>query len=184
MPHCGFWHFCKPARNGGRTSGKPAFLRRKMTRENTITDRRMRRYIRIRDMELWEKIDRIMEEPQYAKSFNKVINDALYYGLDELMRQLFETTETSVSEQIIDKQYIRRVDGVDETYFFEIARLLKEVIVNVTINKSMLASLFNVKARELNKESVSGKKYAEGRYAETPDYLVEYEIRSLRDLRE
>ena len=91
---------------------------------------------------MWAKIDRIMEEPQYAKSFNKVINAALYYGLDELMRRLFETEETVESAQVADKQYIRRVDGVNETYFLEIARLLKEVIVNVTINKSLLSSLF------------------------------------------
>ena len=93
-------------------------------------------------MDMWAKIDRIMEEPQYAKSFNKVINAALYYGLDELMRRLFETEETVESAQVADKQYIRRVDGVNETYFLEIARLLKEVIVNVTINKSLLSSLF------------------------------------------
>lgn len=91
---------------------------------------------------MWAKIGRIMEEPQYAKSFNKVINAALYYGLDELMRRLFETEETVESAQVADKQYIRRVDGVNETYFLEIARLLKEVIVNVTINKSLLSSLF------------------------------------------
>ena len=58
------------------------------------TDRSVRKFITIRDTELWEKIDKIMEEPKYAKSFNKVINDALYFGLDELMRHLFEPEET------------------------------------------------------------------------------------------
>ena len=107
-----------------------------------VTDKRLRRDIRIPDMDMWAKIDRIMEEPQYAKSFNKVINAALYYGLDKLMRRLFETEETVESAQVADKEYIRRVDGVNETYFLEIARLLKDVIVNVTINKSLLSSLF------------------------------------------
>ena len=51
------------------------------------------------------------------------------------------------------------------------------------MNKSILCSLYNERARALNKESVSGKKFAEGRYAETPDYLSDYEIRSLRSLR-
>ncbi len=149
------------------------------------TDRSVRKFITIRDTQLWDKIDRIMEEPKYAKSFNKVINDALYFGLDELMRHLFETEETIAEEQeeIRDKKYIRRVDGVNETYFMEVAKLLKEVIVNVNVNKSLLSSLFNTKAKELNRESVSGKKFEEGRYGETPDYLSAYEIAGIRDLR-
>lgn len=45
--------------------------------EETVekSDKRQRRYIRIRDQTLCEKIDRIMEEEEYRKSFNKVIND-------------------------------------------------------------------------------------------------------------
>ncbi len=68
-------------------AGNPLFLG-----EETVekSDKRQRRYIRIRDQTLWEKIDRIMEEEEYRKSFNKVINDALYFGLDELIRHLFE----------------------------------------------------------------------------------------------
>lgn len=149
------------------------------------TDRSARKFITIRDTQLWEKIDRIMEEPKYAKSFNRVINDALYFGLDDLMRHLFETEETIAEERERnrEKKYIRRVDGMNETYFMEIAKLLKEVIINVTINKSLLSALFNAKARELNRTSVSGRKFEEGRYSETPDYLSAYEIAGIRDLR-
>lgn len=75
------------------------------------------------------------------------------------------------------------MDGLNEEYFSDIAKLLKELIIDVTVNKSILCSLYNERARALNKESVSGKKFEEGRYAETPDYLSDYEIRSLRSLR-
>ena len=149
------------------------------------TDRSVRKFITIRDTELWEKIDKIMEEPKYAKSFNKVINDALYYGLDELMRHLFEPEETVEEEQerVLEKKLLRRAGGVNETYFMDIERQLKEVILNVTINKSLLSSLFNAKARELERKSVSGGKFTDGRYSETPEYLSIYELAGIRDLR-
>ena len=154
-----------------------------MNKQTNKADNRMRRYIRITDESMWEKIDKIMEEPGYSKSFNKVINDALYFGLDELMRQLFEKEEVVEAERLVETNYIRRVDGVNEAYFLEIAKLLKELLINVTINKSLLSSLFNAKLRELNGESVSGKKFSEGRYAGTPEYQISYEVRGLRDLR-
>lgn len=149
------------------------------------TNRSVRKFITIRDTELWEKIDKIMEEPKYAKSFNKVINDALYFGLDELMRHLFEPEETVEAEQerVLERKLIRRADGLNETYFMEMAKLLQELIINVTINKSMLSALFNAKARELNRKGVSGEKFTDGRYSETPDYLSVYEFAGIRDLR-
>ena len=47
------------------------------------------RHIRITDMDMLKQIDEIMERPQY-KSFSKVINDALFYGLPVLRKELFE----------------------------------------------------------------------------------------------
>ena len=91
-------------------AGNPLFLG-----EETVEKlgKRQRRYIRIRDQTLWEKIDRIMEEEKYKKSFNKVINDALYFGLDELMRHLFEREETiKEQEQYRKQKLIRKLDGV------------------------------------------------------------------------
>lgn len=49
------------------------------------TDRNIRKFITIRDMDLWDKIDQIMTLPEYKNSFNKVINDALFFGLDLLI---------------------------------------------------------------------------------------------------
>ena len=153
-----------------------------MSKELRKTENRQRRYIRITDEDMWAKIDKIMTLEKYSKSFNKVIVDALYFGLDELIARLFETVEV-VEEKPVETKLVRRVDGVNEEYFSEIVKLLKELIIDVTINKSILCSLFNEREKSLNRGNVNGKKFAEGRYAETPDYLSDYEIRSLRSLR-
>lgn len=50
------------------------------------TDRNVRKFITITDELKWEYIDRIMQRGEYKKSFNKVINDALDYGLPELLK--------------------------------------------------------------------------------------------------
>ena len=42
---------------------------------------------------MWEYIDKIMTHPDYDKSFNKVINSALLFGLPELYKRLFDTVE-------------------------------------------------------------------------------------------
>ena len=69
----------------------------------------------------------------------------MYFGLDEQMRHLFEREETIKEEQekYRKQKLIRKLDGVNEVYFMEIAKLLKEVIINVIINKSLLSSIFN-----------------------------------------
>lgn len=145
------------------------------------TDRNVRKFITITDMGLWEKIEEIMTLPEYEKSFNKVINDALFYGLEELHRRLFERVEETTVGQT-EVKTVRRVDGVNEDYFSEVVKLLKEIILNETINKSILCSLFEAKNIELNGERVSGKNFREGKFRDTPDYLSKYELRALRDL--
>ena len=45
--------------------------------ETEKEDKRQRRYIRIRDSDMWKKIDKLMMIPKYSKSFNKIANDAL-----------------------------------------------------------------------------------------------------------
>lgn len=153
-----------------------------MVRGERNTDRNVRKFITITDIGLWEKIDEIMTLPQYQKSFNKVINEALFYGLDELHRKLFETVEEESEMQTIFKT-VRRIDGLNEDIFYQIVKLLKEVILNATINKSILCSLFEAKSLELCGEKVNAKKFSDGAFRDTPDYLTAYELRALRDLR-
>lgn len=145
-------------------------------------DKRQRRYIRIRDADMWAKIDKLMTLPKYSKSFNKVANDAMYYGLEILLKKNFETTEEEYANTG-KKQIVRKIDGVNEAYFMEVVKLLKEVIINATINKSLLSSLYHAQEAALNRKVLSGAKFTEGRYSETPEYLTDYEIQGLRELR-
>lgn len=151
-------------------------IRRNMRGERN-TDRNVRRFIRILDMEIWDKIDEIMTLPEYEKSFNKVINEALFYGMDTLYKQLFlkEEFETEVS---LNKKEIEK----EGEMFSQVIRLLKEIIVNETINKSILCSLFQTKNLELNQKQINGQKFEQGYYRDTPNYLVHYELKSLKDL--
>lgn len=50
-------------------------------------------------MSMWEYIDKIMTHPDYDKSFNKVINSALLFGLPELYKRLFDTVEIDGEEK-------------------------------------------------------------------------------------
>lgn len=122
-------------------AGNPLFFEEEMDKKQTKTDNRMRRYIRITDGDMWAKIDKIMTLDKYSKSFNKVIIDALYFGLDELIARLFEAVE-EVEDKPAEIKLIRRVDGMNEEYFSDIAKLLKELIIDVTVNKSILCSLY------------------------------------------
>lgn len=145
------------------------------------TDRNVRKFIRILDMEIWDKIDEIMSLPEYEKSFNKVINEALFYGMDMLHKQLFskEEFENVVSSKRNEEN--KKVEKENEL-LSQVIRLLKEMIVNVTINKSILCSLFQVKNLEVNQKGINGQKFEQGYYRDTPSYLMYYELKALKDL--
>lgn len=146
------------------------------------TDNRCRRYIRIEKASQWEMIDRLMTLPKYEKTFNGVIADALDCGLPILIEACFGSGELHFEEQA-EEPNVKRMDGINEDYFSEVVKLLKEIILNETINKSILCSLFEARNLELNGERVSGKNFKEGKFRDTPAYLTKYELRALRDLR-
>ncbi len=140
--------------------------------------RNTRKHLSIIDMNLWEQIDKIMELDEYKKSFNKVIIDALYLGLPELINKLFERVEDDKKSE----KLVKKIDGVSEEYFYDIVLLLKEVILNVNINKSILSSLFNSKILDYQKAVVNSENFAKGQYSSTPKHLTDYEVRELRKL--
>ena len=144
------------------------------------SDKRARRYIRILDENSWNLIDEISTLEQYKKSFNKVINEALFIGLPLLHEKLFGTVrlDENVKPQVTDGGSATELDCYEE-----IIRLLKELILNVTINKSLLSSLFNVKDLELNNAKIPFKNFSKGAYANTPDYIEDFEINGLRKIR-
>ena len=146
------------------------------------TDRNTRKFISIPDTQKWEQIDELMAMKKYEKSFNKVINEALDYGLSLLLKESKgEVTYESETEKYDEKQ-VKMYYKLDEL-LMEIVNLLEEVIVNEIINKSILSSLFNERVRELGDTSTSGKILAEGLLRDTPKYLENYERAELRRLR-
>lgn len=134
-------------------------------------------------MDMLKQIDEIMERPQY-KSFSKVINDALFYGLPVLRKELFG--EVTIEEQPTPMRLQINGSRLDDELFDTIVRLLKETVLNVTINKSILSSLFHGMAR-VNKGLQLGNNmnemYEQGVMSDTPDYLYDYEIGGLKKLR-
>lgn len=149
---------------------------------NEKKEQKSRKYIRIEKEEHWEMINRLLVIDDYKKSFNRLIVDALDYGLPLLVRQYFDQVE-EIEENTSSIKLIRKINGVDENTYNIIVKLLKEVILNVTINKSILCSLFETKNIELSGDKVSRKKYQEGAYRDTPNYLINYEIKGLNDIR-
>ena len=145
-------------------------------------NRTLRKYIRIYDNKIWDYIEKISELDEYKASFNKLINDALMYGVPILYNSLFNIVEEK-KECNSSIKMVRKIDGVDENYYSQITNLIKEVVLNVTINKSILCSLYGIKELEIRGLKVDEKKYKQGAYRDTPDYLIDYEINGLNELR-
>ena len=139
----------------------------------------IQKHIRITDKDITAQIERVMELPEY-KSFNQVVNDALFYGLPLLCEKLFG--EATLSEENTPPSQ-RQSFGVDEKSFSVIVKLLKETVLNVTINKSILSSLFHDLVRINSVLNLDNERYEQGLISDTPDYLYDYEIQGLKKMR-
>ena len=151
------------------------------------TDKKTRKFISIPDMEKWELIDKLAELPKYEKSFNKIINDALDYGLPLLIKAEFgnikdndgyKMEEPPMDEPQKEVETYYRLDELLE----ELIGLVEEVILNATINKSLLCSLFNQKVQELSEGGFLGRSFKSGDMRDTPEYLETYERRAIREI--
>lgn len=151
------------------------------------TDKNTRKFISIPDMEKWELIDKLAELPKYEKSFNKIINDALDYGLPLLIKAEFgdikdndgyKMEEPPMDEPQKEVETYYRLDELLE----ELIGLVEEVILNATINKSLLCSLFNQKVQELSEGGFLGRSFKSGDMRDTPEYLETYERRAIREI--
>lgn len=138
------------------------------------------KHIRIADEEINAKINCILELPEY-KSFNQVVNDALFYGLPILYEKLFG--EVSLSEESASPPQKQYGEGLDERSFNVLVKLLKETVLNVTINKSILSSLFHDLGRINKVLNLDGEQYEQGLMSDTPDYLYDYEMEGLKKMR-
>ena len=144
------------------------------------TDKNTRKFISIPDMQKWEQIDELMSMKKYAKSFNKVINEALDYGLPLLIKAekgevSYESETEKYNEKQLDLYY--RLDEI----IMEMVGLMQEVVVNETICKSLACSLFNEKVIE-TENTENGKLLAQGEFRDTPEYLEGYERYAIKEL--
>lgn len=150
------------------------------------TDRNTRKFISIPDMEKWEDIDKLMTLPKYEKSFNKIINDALDYGLPMLVKAEFGAIDESefvmeepaMEEGTWNEEANQQLDELINNLML----LMEEVVLNATINKSLLCSLFNVKSRELSGIPTRVENLKSGAFRDTPEYLESYERRTIREI--
>ena len=140
----------------------------------------VQRHIRIADSDMIEQIERLTKLPGY-ESANKVINEALFYGMPILYEKL---TGGMVTEE--EKEYLvapRKSGSTKEEFYATLTRLLRETVLNVTINKSILSSLFNFISEKYSGEQGIIQKFNNGLLADTPEYLEKFEAEGIKNLR-
>lgn len=148
---------------------------------DVLKDNRARRYIRITDTESWRLVDEISKDETYSKSFNKIITDALFYGLPILYEKVYG--EAILPQEASPPSRRKSDNKLDDEILSVIVRLLKETVLNLTINKSILSSLFHGKCLEYRGCEVDANRYKEGLMSDTPDYLNDYELDGLKKMR-
>ncbi len=144
-------------------------------------------YFRLRDEENWQMIDRLMTLPHYANNRASVLNNALSYGLPKLIEDEFgeKTLNAEPYEQPTEKSAVQISTENDHyEHIAEVVRLLQEIIMNTTISKSLVCSLFNAKSAELKGKPPSAIKFDSGAMRDTPTYMTKYEIDRLNEMDE
>lgn len=140
----------------------------------------VQRHIRIADSEIIEQIERITKLPGY-ESANKVINEALFYGMPILCEKLLGGTVTEKEKETLITP--RNSGSTDEEFYAVATRLLKETVLNVAINKSILSSIFNFICDKYSDERNVTKEFSTGLLADTPEYLGSFEAEGIKKLR-
>lgn len=142
------------------------------------------RHIRIWDEESLKQIDKIMEFPEY-KSFSKVINDALFIALPMMLNRLEGKEEVTLSNEFIEPyKPILQAKMMSDNASDTIIKLLRETVMNVVINKSILSSLYRA-IGNLNRQcGISNELYEQGLLSDTPEYLENFELQQMRKLKQ
>lgn len=140
----------------------------------------VQRHIRIADSDMIEQIERITKLPGY-ESANKVINEALFYGMPILYEKLLGSTVTDEEKNKLTAP--RESESSDEKFNAVTVRLLRETVLNATINKSILSSIFNFICEKCSDERDIIKEFNTGLLADTPEYLVSFEAEGIKKLR-
>lgn len=141
-----------------------------------ILDGNTRQYISVNDVDMLTIIEKLLP---YYKSFNRLVNDALQYGLPMLLKSKNDNQVRPEEEQ--RPQQIEVLTVSDEQ-MDEIVKLLQEIVMNTTISKSVVCSLFNAKSMELKAKPIPAEKFDSGAMRDTPTYLTKYEVEMLNAL--
>ena len=137
----------------------------------------VQRHIRIADSEMNEQIDRLTNQPGY-ESANKVINEALFYGLPILAEKICGDAVTQEERTALTMP--RKSGSREEKFYAVVVQLLREAVLNVTINKSILSSLYH---EEIAKDRDRANRFDSGLMSDTPEYLERYEAEGIKKLR-
>lgn len=140
----------------------------------------VQRHIRIADSEMIEQIERLTKLPGY-ESANKVINEALFYGMPILCEKLLGGAVTEEEKETLIVP--RKSGSTDEEFYAVATRLLKEIVLNVAINKSILSSIFNFVSEKHTVERELVQEFNTGLLADTPEYLESFEAEGIKKLR-
>ncbi|HBN13279.1 MAG TPA: hypothetical protein DD415_06660 [Clostridiales bacterium] len=142
------------------------------------------RHIRIWDTTLLEQVDKIMEYPEY-KSFGKVINEALFIALPIMLNRLEGKEEITLSNEFVEPyKPISQAKMMNDDATDTVIKLLRETVMNVVINKSILSSLFHAMGM-LNKLcGISNERYEQGLMSDTPEYLEQFELQQIKKLKQ
>ena len=124
-------------------------------------------------------IDEIATHDGY-NSFNKIINDALFYGLPILLDKVGGGMVTEEERNSLMQP--RTSGSTQEEFYAVLTRLLSETVLNVAINKSILSSLYNFISDKYSGEEII-KKLNNGLLADTPEYLEQFEAEGIKNLR-
>lgn len=154
-----------------------------MGRKLNQKDHKASIYFRLRDEDNWLIMDKLMLFPEYEKNRAKLLNDALTIGLPQLLKEkvnlkkitlLKEPKESiAVSGSTIPNSY--------ESDNKEIRHLLSEIVINTSLNKSMLSGLFNLKENEIVNSTLK-QRFSEGLFNNIPNCLFDTEIDMLKEV--
>ena len=134
------------------------------------------KFITIDDEKKWELIREIATVKRYESSFNAIVNDALAFGLPELHKRLFDKVQLDGEEKAVSVPKEYSVDA----FYFELIRLMKEIIANQVVEKRLICSIFNLLSLWAD-GTRSGENFRKGFLKDTPDFIVKDEARLLKE---
>ena len=138
------------------------------------------KHIRITDSDMVDKINSLMRDGGYG-TYNKVISDALFYGLPILHEKLVGGAVTEEERLALSKP--RESGSREEEFYAVVTRLLREITLNAAINKSILSSLYNFIYGITDPRSKEAQAFYSGRMSDTPEYLEEFEVEGMKNVR-